>query len=227
MFANCSHDEGGKPRKKAKLFSDRYGMPYYRTRLCRFAMDAFDEVIFSYVLRDALPGVRFESRGEDGKTLPDHETIAHCSHQVFIQVPIDYSVTDERPPGPKRSWPKEQRFQYLQSGWSFGDYVTSRWPFEFPFLDEGQLSTLWYLENPASIVTVQKMFRLLNRVTTGYVKSMYPGKNGHDITSAARHGHHALLWCAQKPDRSSVTGTVRRTTGRCRRRNGIGNSGIG
>ena len=163
-------------------------------------MDAFDDVVFTYALKDAFSNVDivedYWERNPPPKR-PECETLAHSTKAIaWIHVPKDESVAKENG-GPIHS------FHYFRPGWHWQGKVESRWPFDPPFLSEGSLMTSWYADDPAALATVRKVWNLLVRVTVNRVRLIYPGASEHGVHTGRygiRYGHHALEWCTRNPN---------------------------
>lgn len=94
-----------------------------------------------------------------------------------------------------------ERCSYTRSCWYYEGRVSSRWPFDPPFLENGSIYPEDDRSDPAKLAVIKAVWVVFLSVTTGRVRLMYPQPDGspwRDV-SGSWCGHHALLWCRNRP----------------------------
>lgn len=160
-------------------------------------MDAFDDMLFTYALRDAFEGL-YIRENDHAAGHPEIPTLAHSWGDCMIYIPLAAGAGEV---APSVHSPLECRFSYTRSFWYYEGWVASRWPFDPPFLENGDLYPQDNRSDPATLAVIKAVWNVFLAVTTNRVRLMYPQPDGRPWREQSRRwcGHHALLWCRNHP----------------------------
>lgn len=169
-------------------------------------MDAFDDAMLSFALKDAYPGVVFlDYIGAANTRLEERASIAECGDVVFIRFKEERSESDIEQPG--RGWtrraigsPGPFMLQYRRNRWFWGSPHGGNWAFDLPTLEHALMAIDHDRTSKADRAFVNKLWRLLNRLMTNRLKN--PLWHGPFTLADAKGGdfwagHHALQWCRE------------------------------
>lgn len=185
-------------------------MPYrspvlYRERCLVFTED--DEAVFSALLRERFPGIRFHDLGVPG--IPRRKGIEHCVGEgVRIRLPPglwppeahEPFETDQQVDNRKRFGLRILRSRYTRQGFP------KNAAFRPPTIAEGRLVAPYLRNDKAHLRFVDQVLRVVpkmatNRLSTGYPRKgiiITDGEEGSDLWL----GHYAQLWCSRSLDRA-------------------------
>lgn len=178
-------------------------------------MDAFDEAMLSFALRELNPRIRFVSgvgtflsaEMIEGRSIPESDaSVAWVYFPPPNWIPR-FEAMDADATIHQLANPPIPGLHVIRSKWSWGEKRAphAKWAFSLPTLLSGRITCYFNPDSADDRAFQRRIWRLLDRLLTSRLRAehvrsgtvYYDGLKG----GATWAGHHALEWCSQAPDR--------------------------
>jgi hypothetical protein len=171
-------------------------------------MTPVDDAAFSRGLVEAFPGLLFfkypQSR-RGGVRMFDSFAVPGEFLVTAALPPEGWTFDANCPDAADWNWytARAKSIRYVRSEWDWTGYGEGKWAFDPPTLTVGSISAAYFADDPAGKRFVDKVLRLLKKITTNRVRIQRPklGISSQDGAGAYWAGFDALRWCSEQPTR--------------------------